>query len=112
MRGTLGRRGLPDLDIRAPGATDRGALNSTTAAGVHSVSEPARPPSQLDQLADRFVENYAAAHPDVATAIGVRGHDDRWPDPSPEGHAGHADPYANPGFQQIGRLVGVPPAVA
>jgi hypothetical protein len=80
-------------------------------ASGNGVREPARPPSQLDQLADRFVEDYAAAHPDVATAIGVRGHDDRWPDLSPEGHAGHADPYANRGFQQIRRLVGVPPVV-
>ncbi|MCW2619431.1 MAG: uncharacterized protein JWR28_2580, partial [Modestobacter sp.] len=50
-----------------------------------------RPPSELDQLADRFVEEYAAAHPDVATGIGVPGHDDRWPDLTPEGHAGHAE---------------------
>jgi uncharacterized protein (DUF885 family) len=55
------------------------------------VTEHTRPPSELDELADRFVEEYAAAHPDVATAIGVRGYDDRWPDLSPEGRAGHAD---------------------
>jgi uncharacterized protein (DUF885 family) len=50
-----------------------------------------RPPSDLDQLADRFVEDYAAAQPAVATYIGVRGHDDRWPDLTPDGSAAHAD---------------------
>jgi uncharacterized protein (DUF885 family) len=50
-----------------------------------------RPPSELDQLADRFVDEYAAAHPEVATAIGVPGHDDRWPDLTPDGHAAHAE---------------------
>jgi uncharacterized protein (DUF885 family) len=50
-----------------------------------------RPPSDLDQLADRFVEDYAAAHPDVATYIGVPGHDDEWADLTPDGHAAHAD---------------------
>ncbi|MGY2066758.1 DUF885 domain-containing protein [Blastococcus sp. SYSU DS0619] len=52
---------------------------------------PARPPSPLDQLADGFVESYAASQPTVATYIGVRGHDDRWPDLSTDGHAAHAE---------------------
>jgi uncharacterized protein (DUF885 family) len=51
---------------------------------------PART-SPLDQLADGFVESYAASQPTVATYIGVRGHDDRWPDLSTDGHEGHAD---------------------
>ncbi|MBB3676047.1 uncharacterized protein (DUF885 family) [Modestobacter versicolor] len=55
------------------------------------MSEPVRPPSDLDQLADRFVDDYAASQPAVATYIGVRGHDDRWPDLTPDGHAAHAD---------------------
>jgi uncharacterized protein (DUF885 family) len=50
-----------------------------------------RPPSDLDQLADRFVEDYAASLPEVATSIGVPGHDERWSDLSAAGHAGHAD---------------------
>ncbi len=50
----------------------------------------ARPPSELDRLADRFVDEYAASQPTVATYIGVPGHDDRWPDLSPDGHAEHA----------------------
>jgi len=58
---------------------------------VREVTEPLRPPSALDQLADRFVDEYAAAHPEVATQIGVRGHDDRWPDLTPDGQAGHAE---------------------
>ena len=47
--------------------------------------------TDLDQLADRFVEDYAASQPTVATYIGVPGHDDRWPDSSPEGHEAHAE---------------------
>ncbi len=54
------------------------------------VTEPVRPPSELDQLADRFVEDYAASQPTVATYIGVPGHDDRWPDLTPDGHGAHA----------------------
>jgi uncharacterized protein (DUF885 family) len=45
----------------------------------------------LEQLADRFVEEYAAAVPTTATYIGVRGHDHRWPDHSPAGNAAVAD---------------------
>src|SRR3954447_25017259 len=59
---------------------------------VRQVSAPeARPPSLLDRLADRFVDDYAALDPVAATYIGVPGHDDRWPDLSPDGHAAHAD---------------------
>jgi uncharacterized protein (DUF885 family) len=55
---------------------------------VRQVSAPgARPPSPLDRLADRFVDDYAAAQPVIATYVGVPGHDDRWPDLSPDGHA-------------------------
>jgi len=45
----------------------------------------------LEQLADRFVDEYAAAVPTTATYIGVRGHDHRWPDHSPAGNAAVAD---------------------
>jgi uncharacterized protein (DUF885 family) len=55
------------------------------------VTEPTRPPSALDQLADRFVDDYAASQPTVATYIGVRGHDHRWPDLTPDGSAAHAE---------------------
>ncbi|GAB4081981.1 DUF885 domain-containing protein [Modestobacter muralis] len=54
------------------------------------MTEPVRPPSQLDLLADRVVEEYAASIPEVATYIGVPGHDDRWSDLTPEGHGAHA----------------------
>jgi uncharacterized protein (DUF885 family) len=56
---------------------------------VTDVSQPTRPPSALDQLADRFVDEYAASLPTVATYIGVPGHDDEWPDSTPDGHAAH-----------------------
>jgi uncharacterized protein (DUF885 family) len=55
------------------------------------VTETTRSPSPLDQLADRFVEDYAASQPAVATYIGVPGHDDRWADLTPDGHAAHAE---------------------
>lgn len=55
------------------------------------MTEPARPPSALDRLAERFVEEYAASQPAVATYIGVPGHEDRWPDLTTAGHAAHAD---------------------
>ena len=58
---------------------------------MRGVSAPARPTSDLDRLADRFVEEYAASQPTVATYIGVPGHDDRWPDHSPDGRAAHAE---------------------
>ena len=58
---------------------------------MSEVSEPARPPSELDQLADRLVEDYAASQPTVATYAGVPGHEDRWPDLTPDGHAAHAE---------------------
>jgi hypothetical protein len=56
------------------------------------VSAPeVRPASALDRLADRFVDEYAAAQPVIATYIGVPGHDDEWPDLTTEGHAAVAD---------------------
>jgi uncharacterized protein (DUF885 family) len=54
-------------------------------------SSAPRSPSELDRLADSFVDDYAASQPTIATYIGVPGHDDRWPDLSTEGHAAHAD---------------------
>jgi uncharacterized protein (DUF885 family) len=54
-------------------------------------AERVRPQSDLDRLADRFVDAYAAVQPTAATYIGVRGQDDRWPDLTPEGTAGTAE---------------------
>ena len=58
---------------------------------MRGVSAPARPPSALDAVADSFVDAYAAAVPEVATYIGVPGHDDRWSDHSPAGRAALAE---------------------
>ena len=41
----------------------------------------------VDALSDRFVEEYAALDPIAATFIGIAGHDDQWPDLSPDGYA-------------------------
>ncbi|PRX49545.1 uncharacterized protein (DUF885 family) [Prauserella shujinwangii] len=44
----------------------------------------------VHRICDRFVEDYAAADPIMATAIGVAGHDDQVTDYSPEGYAARA----------------------
>jgi uncharacterized protein (DUF885 family) len=55
------------------------------------VSEPVRAPSPLDQLADRYVDDYTALDPVTATYIGVAGQHDRWPDLTPAGQAAQAE---------------------
>jgi uncharacterized protein (DUF885 family) len=45
----------------------------------------------VHEICDRFVDEYAAADPVVATIIGVIGHDDRLTDHSPAGHGARAD---------------------
>ena len=44
------------------------------------------------QLSSDIVDELAATFPDIATEVGIAGHDDRWTDLSPEGaqHALHA----------------------
>ncbi|MPQ98234.1 DUF885 family protein [Modestobacter sp. I12A-02628] len=54
------------------------------------MTEPTRPASPLDRLADAYVDEYAASQPVIATYIGVPGHDDRWPDLTTAGHEAHA----------------------
>jgi uncharacterized protein (DUF885 family) len=58
-------------------------------------AEPARPVSDLDRLAHRFVDAYAALQPVAATYIGVPGHEDRWPDLTPAGTSATADLLRN-----------------
>ena len=55
------------------------------------MTDAARPPSALDQLADRFVDAYAADQPEVATTLGIPGSDERWSDLTPAGHAASAE---------------------
>lgn len=81
----LGRRGGPAATV-----TGRGPRR-TTRRYRRWMTTPARPPSALDVLADRAVDELAASNPVLATYAGVPGHDDRWPDLSPDGHAAHAD---------------------
>lgn len=45
---------------------------------------------RVNEIADRFVEEYAAADPVTATMFGIAGHDDRLTDYSPAGHAERA----------------------
>ena len=44
-------------------------------------------PRPVDDLSERFVEEYVALDPITATYLGIPGHDDRLPDLSPDGYA-------------------------
>jgi uncharacterized protein (DUF885 family) len=57
-----------------------------TSPSVQSTS-----PGTPRQIADRYVDGVAELNPIVATALGVRPHDDRLPDFSPDGHAARDD---------------------
>ncbi len=46
---------------------------------------------RVNEIADRFVEEYAAADPVTATMFGIAGHDNRLTDYSPAGHAVRAE---------------------
>ena len=46
-----------------------------------------RTPTEVDALADRYLDQFCALNPLSATSFGVSGHDDRLPDLSPDGHA-------------------------
>jgi hypothetical protein len=46
---------------------------------------------EADEIADRFVEELAAADPVTATFAGIAGHEDRLPDLTPEGFEGRAE---------------------
>jgi uncharacterized protein (DUF885 family) len=46
--------------------------------------------ASVHQICDRFVEDFAAAHPTAATELGIPGYDDQLTDYSPEGHAARA----------------------
>ncbi len=45
-----------------------------------------RPPTRVDEIADRYLDRSAAADPIFATFAGIRGYDDRLTDVSPAGH--------------------------
>ncbi|MPY97215.1 MAG: DUF885 family protein [Actinophytocola sp.] len=44
----------------------------------------------IHQICDQYVDDIAAAHPVLATELGISGHDDQLTDYSPEGHAARA----------------------
>jgi uncharacterized protein (DUF885 family) len=46
---------------------------------------------QVDEIADRYVEEWAPLDPIGATYVGIPGHDDKLTDLSPEGYAAQAD---------------------
>jgi uncharacterized protein (DUF885 family) len=50
----------------------------------------ARPPTRVDEIADRYLDRLAAADPVFATFAGIQGHDDRLTDVSPAGHEARA----------------------
>src|SRR5215204_1194426 len=47
--------------------------------------------SGVHEISDRFVADYAALHPVMATYVGISGHDAHLTDFSPEGHAARAE---------------------
>ncbi|MFD3705361.1 DUF885 domain-containing protein [Nocardia sp. NPDC058658] len=49
----------------------------------------------VDEICDRFVEDYAAADPVTATLFGIAGHENRLTDYSPAGHAQRAEIVRN-----------------
>lgn len=57
----------------------------------------------VHQICDRFVDEYAAADPVAATAMGISGYDDQLTDYSPEGHAARAS-IARRALQAIGAV--------
>lgn len=61
---------------------------SGTSGSEQHTDAAARP---IDAIADRYVDDLIALQPELATLLGVPGHDDRWSDYSPEGHAALAD---------------------
>ncbi|MGF1663242.1 MAG: DUF885 domain-containing protein [Kineosporiaceae bacterium] len=66
-----------------------------------------RSPSGIDDLADRYLERYAALDPEAATAMGVAGHDHALTDHSPAGHAARTD-LARTTLAELHRLAGAP----
>ena len=46
---------------------------------------------QIDEIADRYVDEWAELDPIGATYVGIAGHDDRLTDLSPEGYAALAE---------------------
>jgi hypothetical protein len=46
---------------------------------------------QIDELANRYVDEWAALNPTGATALGVTGFEDKTDDLSPEGFAAQAE---------------------
>ncbi|GLY05153.1 MULTISPECIES: DUF885 domain-containing protein [Actinoplanes] len=46
---------------------------------------------RIDELADRYVDEWAELNPTGATAVGIAGHDDKTDDLSPEGYAAQAE---------------------
>jgi uncharacterized protein (DUF885 family) len=50
-----------------------------------------RPPTRVDEIADRHLDRSVAADPVFATFTGIKGYDDRLTDVSPTGHAARAD---------------------
>ncbi|MEY7972908.1 DUF885 domain-containing protein [Saccharomonospora xinjiangensis] len=44
----------------------------------------------VHEISNQFLDDYAGAHPDLATEAGISGHEERTTDYSPEGHAARA----------------------
>jgi uncharacterized protein (DUF885 family) len=60
-------------------------------AMTHRPGVPARTPSPIDAIAERYVDRLAVLDPIAATSMGIAGHDHELTDLSPGGHAARAD---------------------
>ncbi|MCB2447483.1 hypothetical protein KQ762_15715, partial [Listeria monocytogenes] len=56
-----------------------------------TAEQPTRPHTPVDEVADSYVDRYAALDPLLATELGVTGHDSEMTDLSPAGHAERSD---------------------
>lgn len=56
-----------------------------------TAEQPTRPHTPVDEVADSYVDRYAALDPLLATELGVTGHDSEMTDLSPAGHAARSD---------------------
>ena len=54
-------------------------------------AQTVRPESDVDRIADRFLEEFVALSPITATYLGIAGHDEDLDDFSPSGHEAHAE---------------------
>lgn len=86
---------MPAQRTEKPAPRDDGGLVSAVVTEPSGASAPSsrisRSPSPLDDVADRYVDDYCALDPLTATSLGIKGYDAEMPDLSPAGIDERAD---------------------